>query len=209
MSKQISRDREIYVAAEMLGKYENGIPIVIDERNDERLNPKNVDDKIRIYEREVEEWFLKPASNLLAQNSFNNSFVVLMICMAYIEGVEQYKTGVGSRNKSEEYFKASIKRLYPDKFEDADLAGFYVKARCGLFHNGMVRGGVEFSNSFEKPIEFLSNGSVVRVNPTLLLKDIKDDFKRYINELKGTDNTASQDSLRTIRQNFDRMFSVL
>jgi hypothetical protein len=210
MSKQIPRDREIYIAVDILGKYENGAPVAIDKRNhNERLNPKDIDHKIRIYEREVEEWFLNPATDLLEKNEFNNSFVVLMICMAYIEGVEQYKTGVESHRRSEECFKDSIKRLYPNKFQDRDLGAFYKKARCGLFHNGMVKGGVVFSNGFAEPIEFENNGETVRVNPTLLLRDIKDDFRKYINELKGTSNTANQDYLKTIRENFDRMFTVL
>jgi hypothetical protein len=193
----------------MLGKYENDVPIVIDQRNNERLNPKDIDHKIRIYEREVEEWFLKPATDMLAHNRFNNSFVVLMICMAYIEGVEQYKTGVESNRRSEECFKGSIKRLYPNKFQDRDLGVFYKKARCGLFHNGMVKGGVIFSNDFAEPIRFDNNGETVSINPNLLLRDINDDFKRYINELKGANNTVSQQNLNTIRENFDRLFTVL
>ncbi len=210
MSKQIRRVEEIYIAVDIVGKYEDGVPVAIDKRNhDKRLNPKDINHKIIIYEREVEEWFLNPATELITQNGFNNSFVVLMICMAYIEGVEQYKTGVESNRRSEECFKDSIKRLYPNKFQDRDLGAFYKKARCGLFHNGMVKGGVVFSNDFDEPIKLENNGETVRVNPTQLLEDIKDDFRKYINELKGTSNTANQDNLKTIRENFDRMFTVL
>ena len=109
MSKQIQRDEEIYVAPEMLGKYEEQTPVVIDERNqNNRLDPTNIDDKIKIYEREVKGWFLEPARSLLIQDDFNNSFLVLMVCMAYLEGVEQYKTGIESNGRSKEFFEEMV-----------------------------------------------------------------------------------------------------
>ncbi len=209
MTKQILRNEEIYIAPEILGKYENGIPVAIDERNDERLNPRDIGHKITIYEREVNEWFLNPALRLLRGDSFSNSFIVLMVCMSYIEGVEQYKTGIDSNRRSKEFFVNSIKRLYPNRFQDSDLNKLYAKSRCGLFHSGMVKGGVIFNNSFEEAIEFRNNGEIIKVNPTLLLNDLKDDFARYINELKAVENNNSDEERRVLRENFDRMFSVL
>lgn len=89
MSKQIKRNEDIYLAVEILGKYQDGNPVAIDQRSGETLDPRNIDHKIKIYEREVKEWFLNIASGLIASNGFNNGFIVLMICMAYFEGVEQ------------------------------------------------------------------------------------------------------------------------
>lgn len=203
MSKRIQRDEEIYLTPSLLGRFENGQPVVIDERNShKRLNPNDLDDKIEIYEREVEEWFLNPASSLLSQDSFGNSFIVLMVCMSYIEGVEQYRTGIESTRRSKECFVDSFKRLYPNEYRDDHLKRLYDKARCGLFHNGMVKGGVIFNNAFQRPIEFQDNGETIKVNPKKLLYDIKDDFERYINELKTPDS-------KSLRGNFDRMFTVL
>lgn len=91
----------------MLGKYENGTPIVIDELNNLRLDPNNIEDKIKIYEREVKEWFLEPTLKLLNdENVFNNSFLILMTCMAYIEGVEQYKEEVPAIDKVKHFSSA-------------------------------------------------------------------------------------------------------
>ena len=134
LPKQIQRERKIYLAPEILGKYEDSTPIAIDERNDNaRLDPRNIETKITIYEREVNEWFLIPASNLLEQNSFNNSFIVLMICMSYLEGVEQYKTGIDSSGRSKKCFIDSLKRLYPNQYSNEDIGKLYSKSRCGLF----------------------------------------------------------------------------
>ena len=209
MSKQIQRNEEIYLAPGILGKYESDIPVAIDERNNnERLDPRNINHKIIIYEREVKEWFLNPSSNLLEQNSFYNSFIVLMVCMSYIEGVEQYKTGVESNRRSKDCFADSIKRLYPGKYQDKDINKLYAKSRCGLFHNGMVKGGVVFNNSYQEVIEFENNGEVIKVNPTILLADIKRDFEAYIIELKSSTSEVNE-RVRVLRENFDRMFSVL
>ena len=181
MPKQIQRNQEIYIVPEILGKYENGIPIAVDERNGNRsLDPRDIDDKIAIYEREVNDWFLSPAESLLDHNRFENSFVVLMVCMSYFEGVEQYKTGVESNRRSKNCFIDSVKRLYPNQFQDNDIGKLYTKSRCGLFHNGMVKGGVIFNNSFLDVIAFENNGETIKINPEKLLNDIKRDFAAYI-----------------------------
>ncbi len=206
MSKQIVRDQEIYLAPGILGKFKNGRPVAIDERNDNAiLDPRDLDDKITIYEREVQEWFLKRAHHLLNSNTFDNSFIVLMVCMSYLEGVEQYKTGVSSNGRSKEFFVNSINRIYPNFFQARDLKKLYTKTRCGLFHNGMVQGGVIFNNSFLIPIEFMNNGESIRINPRLLLQDIMNDYSSYINKLRSNNS----ESTTVLRENFDRMFAVL
>jgi YesN/AraC family two-component response regulator len=203
MPKKIRRNEDIYLAPGILGRYENDEPVAIDENNGyERLNPGNLADKIRIYKREVEEWFLNPAANMLGQESFRNSFIVLMVCMSYIEGVEQYKTGTSSNSGSKAFFVRSFKRLYPNRFQDKHIEKLYSKARCGLFHNGMVKGGVIFNNDYNEPIEFEDDGETIRINPQILLSNIKNDFERYINELTNSANA-------TTRGKFDRMFTVL
>lgn len=204
----MSKDPEnnIYVAADMYYKKEGESYIVIDKRdNNAQLDPTNLDDKIKIYQREVEEWFLKPAKSLVRTSGdrFNNSLVVLMICMSYIEGVEQYKTGVSSDKQSKDLFRLSIIRMYPNEsFSDSNINRLYSDSRCGLFHNGMVKAGVRFSDDYEKAIEF-QNGGNIRINPRQLLKDVVADFDKYILELN---NITDPDSVA--RQNFDRMFKL-
>jgi len=73
----------------------------------------------------------------------------------------------------------------------------------------MVKGGVVFSNSFENVMAFENNGEIIKINPSKLLHDIKRDFEIYINELRCSNSSVSNEQHRTLRQNFDRMFSVL
>ena len=46
----------------------------------------------------------------------------------------------------------------------------------------------------------------LKINPTILLRDLKDDFSNYITELRSVSTDERQ---RVLRENFDRMFSVL
>lgn len=205
MSKQIQRNEVIHITPQIIGKYENGNPVAIDKISNKRFNPKEVNDKVIIYESEVKEWFLNPALDLIKKNDFNNAFIVLMICLSYFEGVEQYKTGRRSGGRSKRSFKDSVNTVYPNKFTDAELEELYSKSRCGLFHNGMVKGGFTFSYEYPQPIEFQDNGRVIKVNPKLLLEDIIQDFEKYISLLKSTNNPESI----MARQNFDRLFTIL
>ncbi len=208
MSKTIPLDgTTIMIAPGMEGGYrDTGEPYVTDHVTGDILDPTEISSKIRIYEREVLEWFIQPARNLLQRDSTKNSFVVLMVCMSYIEGVEQYKAGESSNRQSRQFFINSLNRIYPNRFTDEEIGIFYSKSRCGLFHNGMVSDGVIFNNqNFIYPIEF-DNGAI-KINPDMLLSEIEKDFSNYISKLKS--QNSQDNEVTELRQNFDRMFTVV
>ena len=182
------RTESIFIAPEISGRIDaNGNPNVFDYRTNERLDPFNSMDKIKIYERQVWDWFLNPATTL--SKNKRNGFVVMMICLSYLEGAEEYKRGVSSQNRSKEFFKSALNRLYPGKFsDDPELEDFYKEARCGLFHTGMVRGRILINNRFNEAVEFDQDD--IKVSPTKFLRDIKNDFSQFINELRT--NTESR-----------------
>ena len=195
MAKQIRRDH-IFIAPDILGWRHDDGPKAFDLRIPDFLDPTDIDDKIIIYERQVKEWFLKRGTNLLRGE--NNGFVVLMICLSYFEGVELYKRGViNGRNQSSFHFRESVNRIYPNRFSEVELNSLYSSARCGLFHAGMVNAPIIISTEYYQPIEFVGQDTI-KINHKILLQDIKNDFNRYISDLK-------KDHL--LRQNFDRCFS--
>lgn len=202
MSKKMLHGEEIYLAPGIRGSIENGAPEIIDEMTGLKLNPNCFLDQVKIYEREVKGWFLEPAQTMLNSNASSNSFIVLMVCMAYIEGVEQYKSGKSSNRQSQEFFIRSVKGIYGNRFVEKNLVGLYKKTRCGLFHNGMVGGGVLFNNEWEDVMEFDSTKEEIRINPSILLKDLRGDFEDYIESL----NRSEENSV--IRTNFQRIFSI-
>ncbi|TFF34036.1 hypothetical protein [Mucilaginibacter psychrotolerans] len=197
MAKRIHPNFAIYIAPDILGFYIENIPEAFDEKKQMILNPNLINDKILIYERQVKGWFLNNATRMI--KSKGNGFIVLMICMSYLEGIQQYIQGESSRNRSGTFFKNSIHRIYPNAYSDSDLDNLYSAARCGLFHNGMVDGRIIINTSYLHPIEFIGTDDI-RINPKHLLIDIKNDFNDYLKSLRNPSNTIR-------RQNFDSMFS--
>ena len=198
MPKMIREGQEIYLAPQILGVIREGRAIAIDEKNNnEELDPTDIDSKIIIYERQVKGWFLDRASRLLS--SGDNDFIVLMVCMSYFEGVEQYRQGCDSNGSSAKMFKDAIQNLYRDSdFTRDNLENLYKEARCGLFHDGMVRGKIILKNSFSPAISFIGND--IQISPRKLLNDIKKDFRDYIKKLKDINSNE--------RVNFDAKYEI-
>jgi hypothetical protein len=109
MPKRIMPNYPIYVAPQMLGKYVKRSPIVLDERNGKTIDPYQLNGKIIIYQRQVEGWFLDPADRLLEQMDTQAIFVVLSICLSYLEAVQHHKEGEPSRNNSKAFFCAHLR----------------------------------------------------------------------------------------------------
>lgn len=206
MPKKIRDYMDLYIAKDILGKSENGNKIAIDERNNNRLNPNDLNHKILIYERQVNGWFLDCAKKL-SNESDDNDFIVLMICMSYIEGVIQYKKGESSHKKSKTMFIDSMRNIYPSKsYTKKDLERLYSESRCGLFHNGMVSSNIILKNDFSDAIEInnttISGSDDIKINPSKLLADITNHFNQYIFDLKNSNNSD-------LRNKFDTMYSVI
>jgi hypothetical protein len=199
MPKQL-RDFRIYIAPKIKGRInDNGIPEVFDEETQRSLNPQEINDKITIYKRQVEGWFLDHASKLVKKD--DAGFVVLMICIAYIEGVEQYMGGQFSHNNSKVFFKRGLRRIFGlENVSEKNLDEFYSQVRCGLFHSGMTEHKVIISNEYEQIIDF--SNDMIRINPKLFLDKIKKDFGNYLDRLRDSSNNQE-------RRNFDRMFTNL
>ncbi len=197
MPKRIREGEDIYIAPDILGVFRDGQYLAIDERSNNILNPNEINSKIIIYERQVDAWFLHRATKF--SNSENNGFIVLMICMSYLEGVEQYRQGQSSENGNSNYFfRQAIHRLYPGQYEDELLKRLYRESRCGLFHNGMVGGDIIINSNFSSPLKFIDQD--IKISPKKLLHDIKEDFKKYIKDLKNENNIE-------MRNKFNSMFS--
>ncbi|WMC93216.1 hypothetical protein [Kineothrix sp. MB12-C1] len=200
MSKSLS-NAPLYVAPYI---YAHSPTCVVDEQNgDKQLYPLTTNNKILIYEREVNGWFLDVASELIDKdmnnNTINNGFVALMILFSYIEGVQQYKMGMSSNRHSEQFFCDGFKEIFTDiDTEDNLIKNLYRNARCGLFHNGMVGNQILIDYKFDLAINF---NDTIKINPLLFLNAIQLDFNRYITLLKDENN-------QEIRKKFIAIFSI-
>lgn len=200
MAKHVHPGEDIHIAPGITGKRDDSGRLVIKvDSSGERLYPnKNIEDKIKIFERQVNGWFLERASTLLEGE--DNGFVILMIATAYIEGMEQYRQGKSSNNRSRSFFKKGIKRLFEvDSCDYKRLDGFYSELRCGLFHNGMTGPNIRIYSDYDKPIDF-SDSNIIKINQKLFLEKVKEDFGKYLTDLRDTTKTALKD-------NFDKRYT--
>lgn len=201
------RERPIYLAPKISGRRDESYnPIVVDELTDRKLrpdntnNPENIDDKIYIYERQVNEWFFKIADKLSEMRDLHSGFIILMIATSYIEGVQQYIKGERSNGRSKEFFVEAMKRIFHN-IGKSDAEKFYDQVRCGLFHDGMSKECVVVSYDFPEAVRFVDD-RIIEINPKLFLDKIKDDFGTYLTELNNRENTEK-------RSKFASMYSVL
>lgn len=206
MPKKITPGLSLYVAHGMVGSYGKNGPIVTIEETGEEINPYLIKSKIRIYERQVEGWFLSPARKLLEEMPEQAGFAVLGICFAYLEGVQQYREGRSSISaESKIFFRDSFSRVFGScGLPDSVIDMVYKDGRNGLFHDGMTRSRVIYDLKQKQPFSVVNNKSqdLVFFHPSLVVKGIEEDFKKYIGKLKTEDNA-------TERINFDAMFSVV
>jgi hypothetical protein len=183
----------------MLGRMPANTAEVYDEREEKILDPHLTEDKIQIYERQVKEWFLDPAGLLLRLIGSQASFVVLSICLSYLEGFQQYKQGLSSypRERSgsdgEGGSKDFFVRAFMEVFSDCDLEEgkvriLYKQARCGLFHNGMTGNLVNYDMEREKAFSVEDDGYgniIFYFQPEACLAAVKAHFNEYIFQGSG------------------------
>jgi hypothetical protein len=205
MPKRIMPDYPIYVAPRMLGRYtKRGTVVVMDERNDVEINPCCLDGKILIYQRQVEGWFLDPAEYLLKQMYTQSGFVVLSICLSYLQAVQQYKEGQASIGRSRDFFLRAFQDVFSSsEMEDEFADLLYIEGRCGLFHDGMTRGKIAYDMELDKAFKVINNGSqdTIYFHPKYCLKGVKEHFADYISKLKREEEGR-------LRHNFYSMFTV-
>lgn len=159
----------------------------------EPLDP--VDDMIDAVERYVLERQLHVAE-FLAREFLNNEsshpmqrsgFAILSIIMAYFEMIEQFVAGVSSKGESREFFRRGFRRVYPDSLlSDDEILSVYRWVRCGMYHGGMSHSQTHLSRFLPVAFEF-SSGSLC-INPGLAVRDVRDHFERYLEDLRDPFN---------------------
>lgn len=196
---------KLYVAHQMLGEYDGHNAIAIDEKSKRRFNPGLLDNKILIYQRQVEGWFLAPAREIYTSIKEQASFVILSICFAYLEGVQQYIDGKSSKDASKTFFRDSFNRTFGScGLTSTQIYGLYDQGRCGLFHDGMTRTQVIYDMSLGQAFAVRHNGSqdLFHFHPAHVLQSVEKDFADCIAILNDPNNNE-------YRKRFDSMFSVV
>lgn len=198
---KLLRNEPIFLASGIQGfRDETGYPRALDLSTGHSLDLYSIDDKITIYQRQVEEWFLNRATSLCSRSK--NHFVVIMIVTSYIEGVQQYRTGSSSIGQSRKVFSDSFERIFGiHNITKRQVTILYEHLRCSLFHNGMSGNAIILNSHLRNAIEFLDD-QTIHINPRLYLSAVINDFNQYIFELRNRSNYL-------LRDNFNRMFTLV
>lgn len=154
----------------------------------------DIDSKILIYEDRVNGWFLNFAEELTKKD--NSEFVVLMICINYLEGNQQFREGKSSLNNSSETLKRALKRIFPET-EEETLDYLIDRVRHGLFHDGMTRRGALLRYGLSIPFftfTMRDGEKWLEIDPSKFLEEVRKDFAFYIEILKNKENKKERSS---------------
>lgn len=198
MAKKLRDGITIFVAPGITGKLEHGRPIIQDISSHSLLDPNSIDDKITIFEKQVNGWFLSIAGKLT--NDDDAYFVVLMVATAYIESIQRNIDGLSRKGKSTPTFIKGFKTIF-NYTNESQIKKFHDEVRCGLFHEGMTKGKVILNKKINTPFDF-SDPAIINVNPVEFLAKVKSHFTQYIARLKKPTETV-------FRNNFNASFSNL
>lgn len=153
-----------------------------DIRNGSRRPESAYDAKVDVYEDRVLFWFLDIAKSHIANGTAPGDYVALLIALAYIEGVEQYRQGKPTpKGKSSKWFKTGIRRIFPHVAPDA-VDRLWVAARNGLFHDGFTKGPTLVSHG--QPGEMAIVDGYLIINPATFVGAVIRDFKSYVHMLR-------------------------
>jgi len=108
----------------------------------EKLDDPEIDDLIDVLKDRVLNWLLEPARKLIAEK--DGCFGALCLLLTYFEGVWTYLSGTDSKGKSKQYFRNAFLDVFSSSEYPPDLLRrvadtMYEDARCGFFHDGMLR----------------------------------------------------------------------
>lgn len=169
-----------------------------------KLESGSVDDRIDVYEDRLQGWFFDPARALLTVPGAG--IMILQLCLGYFEGYWIYRSGEDSKRRSKEFFRHAFKEIFshlvivdpPDLNVPNDIMEtlanlHYEDGRCGLFHDGMLRGAI-FVGPGSAPVSATIEKSTGRVagiliNPEMFLDEIETHSDQYIACLRDPSNT--------------------
>ena len=203
MAKKIREGIWLNIAPNIQATISSGRYIVQDITTGRNLDPKNVDDKILIYERQMKEWFINRAIDF--KQVRNAGFIILMVATSYIEGIQQNIEGKKSKGTSKESFVESFRTIFKlRKKDNSKIKSFYDQVRCGLFHDGMTRDKVILDKYSPYAIDF-SDPDIIKINENKFIDRAKRHFNIYLKKIKSPRNPFEH----KLRQNFDESFSNL
>jgi hypothetical protein len=171
---------------------------------DEKLDNPSLEDLIDVFEDRIKSWVIEPACVLLGMP---HGFVAAMgLLLTYFEGYAIYRRGKDSKGQSKVFFREGFRDVFRNVTVDPALLDrvsdvLYGDARCGFFHDGMLRERILISEQFEaefvvtvpkidgKPDQTGPIASIL-INPRSFCRTVATHFVDYVEALRDATNTA-------------------
>jgi len=179
----------------------------------EKLDRGKIEDWIDIFEDRITNWIFRQARFLL--ESPHSEYAIVQLLLPYFEAIAMYMKGQDSHGKSKQFFKEGFKTVFssPGNPEHvllriADV--LYEDARCGFFHDNMIRSRIFFANDVPEAINLnlpRVNGKIdlngdikaIIINAEKFLDEVESHFKMYIEQLRNKNN-------HDLRKNFKKIW---
>ncbi len=185
----------------------------------DKLASGAIEDKIDVFEDQMQGWFFAQARYLLDKP--HSAHAALALTIGYFETYWIYASGEDSRHKSERFFTAGFLDVFPP--EGARAVGWtpagkaaadvmrnlakklYESGRCGLFHNNLTGAGI-LLRPMAAPITpsvSMTTGEVsaVFLDPEKILDDVNGHFAWYVARLRDPVNVE-------LRTRFERAWEI-
>ena len=188
----------------------------------QKLENPSIEDKIDVFEDQVNGWVLNHAKILTSeQNPYRRhcGIAVLMIVGSYFESLGAFLRGESSERRSRQFFAIGLQNVFPDILKAAgeektadpekvfsDFAGtFYAELRCGLFHEAMIRGRIVIAPASELAgtiglatvIDTHAHKiATIVIDPERFLAHVANHFAEYVQNLRDP-------SQAELRRNFE------
>jgi hypothetical protein len=179
----------------------------------EKLDNPEIDDLIDVMKDRVLNWLFEPAKKLIAEK--NGFLGALCLLLSYFEGVWTYISGIDSKGKSKQYFRNAFLDVfssseYPPELlrRVADIV--YEDARCGFFHDGLLRSRIYLAelNKHDMLIALPRrpdgkvdiNGKIesILIDPKYFLAAIERHFIDYLLCLRNPEEKTKRENFITI-----------
>jgi hypothetical protein len=175
------------------------------------LQGASLEKRVEVFEAQVRGWcldharFLASAANPNAQHA---GFAILTLCVVYLEAIACFLAGRTSRREEPDFLKQGLIEVFANNATgeeiDAFVTAFYTNVRCGLYHQGIIRGNVQIARSaaWAMAVGRDSAGSVrIVIDPWHFLSGVERHFAAYLAKLRDPSQTV-------LRDNFARWFDA-
>ncbi len=108
----------------------------------EKFDNPEIDDLIDVLKDRVLNWLFEPAKKLIVEK--DGSLGAFCLLLTYFEGIWTFFSGTDSKGKSKPYFRNAFLDVFSSSDYPPELLRrvadiLYEDARCGFFHDGMLK----------------------------------------------------------------------